>query len=264
MSNLACFALLSVQKLPSRYVPFKPDREFEPAVDQDELINQNKSADKKIARSSNRRGQGSYEQGRGKKLSRRVNNSKRGTGRHNAKGNDNPSKRLNKQAQGTGMKGQAGGRGRRTVRKPRVEKRAVEDLLGHRTAPYSSKIGRESLGNLHDEWDDEKVSTTRMEGADISNSAEEVDSDDNAPAVEYEQGNWEVGFNGTFSRWGGDMVGMVSDEDADAYEDDNGIEEAEEEDSEADVMSEGSDGIMANRVVNEEGSDSAMSEDSSE
>ena len=49
----------------------------------------------------------------------------------------------------------------------------------------------------------------------------------------------------------------MSDED----DNDNGIEENEEEDSEADVMSEGSDGIP-NRVVNVEGSDSALSEDS--
>ena len=57
----------------------------------------------------------------------------------------------------------------------------------------------------------------------------------------------------------------MSDEVADASEDDNdnGIEENQEEDSEADVMSEGSDG-MANRVINEEGSDSAVSEDSSD
>lgn len=51
----------------------------------------------------------------------------------------------------------------------------------------------------------------------------------------------------------------MSDED----DNDNGIEENEEEDSEADVMSEGSDGIP-NTVVNVGGSDSALSEDSSD
>lgn len=57
----------------------------------------------------------------------------------------------------------------------------------------------------------------------------------------------------------------MSDEDVDAFEElnDNGIEENEEEDSEADVMSEGSDGIP-NTVVNVGGSDSALSEDSSD
>jgi len=61
-----------------------------------------------------------------------------------------------------------------------------------------------------------------------------VDSDDdNAQAVEYDQGNWEAGFNGLPpNRWSRGLVGM-SDED----DNDNGIEENEEEDSEADVMS---------------------------
>lgn len=197
-------------------------------------------------------------------------NSKRDTGRRKVKVTENLSHKL-KQQQGRGTQGQGGGRGRRTVRKRRVEKRAVEDLLlGNTAATHSSKIGRDPLRSLDEEWEGEKASLTtpvHMEVADNSNSAEEMESDDNAQAVEYDQGNWEVGFNGVPpNRWSG-VLGGMSDEDVDASDDDNdndnGIEEHEEEDSEADVMSEGSDG-MANRVVDEEDSDSAVSEDSSD
>lgn len=247
----------------------KSNREVEPEFDHDEFI-KDKSVPKKIARIGNKRGRGSNEQGRNKKLAKRGYNSKRDGGRKNAKVTDNLSHKLKQQARGT--QGQGAGRGRRTVRKRRVGKRAVEDLLlGHTTASHSSKIDREPLRNLDDEWDGEKASPmtpVHIAVADNSNSAEEMESDDdNAQAVEYDQGNWEVGFNGvTPNRWTRDLVGM-SDEDVDGFEDDNdndnGIEENEEEDSEADVMSEGSDG-MANRVVNVGGSDSALSEDSSD
>lgn len=102
-----------------------------------------------------------------------------------------------------------------------------------------------------------------MEGADNINDAEEVESDDNAQAVEYDQGNWEIGFSNASNGWRGGLV-EASDEDVDASEDDNGIEEAGEEDSEVDAeMSEGSDGT-ANRIGNDEGSDSAVSDDYSE
>ncbi|XP_027339637.1 homeobox-DDT domain protein RLT1 [Abrus precatorius] len=256
-------------KLPSRYTSIKSNREAEPAEFDHGEFTKDKSAPKKIVRSGNKRGRGSSDQGRGKKLSKKMYNSKRDTGRRNAKVSDNLSHKLKQQARGTQGQG-AAGRGRRTVRKRRVEKRAVEDLLlGHTTASHSTKIEREPLRSLDEEWDGEKASPmtpVHIGVADNSNSAEEVESDDdNAQAVEYDQGNWEVGFNGVPSnRWCGDLVGM-SDEDMDAFQDDNdnGIEENEEEDSEADVMSEGSDG-MANRVVNVGGSDSAVSEDSSD
>ncbi|XP_061341547.1 homeobox-DDT domain protein RLT1 isoform X2 [Gastrolobium bilobum] len=252
--------------LPSRYTPFKSNREVDPAeFDHDEFI-KDKSAPKKIVRSGNKRGRGTNDQGRGKKLSKRMYNSKRDTGRRNVKVTDNLSHKLKQQGQG-------GGRGRRTVRKRRVEKRAVEDLLlGHTAAAScSSKIGREPLRrSLDEEWDGEKTSPmtpVHIGVADNSNSAEEMESDDNAQAVEYHQGDWEVGFNGVPpNRWNRDSVGM-SDEDVDAFEDDNDNDNdngIEEEDSEADVMNEGSDG-MPNRVINNVGgSDSAVSDDSSD
>ncbi|GAU23602.1 hypothetical protein TSUD_385910 [Trifolium subterraneum] len=287
-------------RLPSRYTPFKPNREVEPAaVDLDGFTKVKSSA--KIVR-SNKRGRGASDHGRSKNLSKRMYNSKRDAGRRNVKITENLSQRLKQQGRGT--QGQGGGRGRRTVRKRRVEKRAVEDLLlGHAAASHSSMSGREPFRSFHEEWDDgEKASpmtTVHIGVAENSNSAEEVESDDNAQAmefddnvqaveyddnaqamesdddaqaVEYDHGNWEIGYNGVSPNgWNRDLVGM-SDEDVDAFEDGNdndngnviGFEENEEEDSEEDVMSEeGSDG-MANRVENVGGSYLSVSEDSSD
>ncbi|KAE9591707.1 hypothetical protein Lal_00039042 [Lupinus albus] len=253
-------------KLPSRYTPFKFKKEVEPAeLDHDEFII-DKSVPKKVVRSGNKRGRGSNDQGRGKKLSKRPYNSKRDIGCRNDKVNENLSLKL-KQQQGRGTRGQAGGRGRRTVRKRRVEKRAIEDLLlGNMDAGHSFQVSRVPLRSIDEEWEAEKASpitTVHMDVADNSNSTEEVESDDNGRAAECDRGNWEIGFNGIpHGRWGNDLVGM-SDEDVNASEDGNG-NGIEEEDSEADVMNEGSDG-MANRVVvNEEDSDFAVSEDSSD
>ncbi|KAK2393589.1 homeobox-DDT domain protein RLT1 [Trifolium repens] len=286
-------------RLPSRYTPFKPNSVVEPtALDHDGFTKAKSSA--KIVR-SNKCGRGASDHGRGKNLSKRMYNSKRDAGRRNIKITENLSQKL--KLQGRGTQGQGGGRGRRTVRKRRVEKRAVEDLLlGHAPASHSSMSGREPFRSLHEEWDDgEKASpmTPVHTGVDEnSNSAEEVESDDNAQpmefddnvqavesddnaqamesdddaqAVEYDHGNWEIGYNGVSPNgWNRDLVGM-SDEEVDAYEDGNdnnngnviGFEENEEEDSEEDVMSEGSDG-MANRVENVGGSYLSVSEDSSD
>ncbi|KAK7362794.1 hypothetical protein VNO77_04916 [Canavalia gladiata] len=281
-------------KLPSRYNPSKSRKVAEPAeLDHDEF-RKVKSAPVKIVRSNNKRRRGNHDKGRGKKLSKTMYGSKQDTGRRNVKVTaENLSQRIKQQAGGS--QGQAGGRGRRTVRKRRVEKRAVEDLLlGHRGATRSSNTGKAPFRSLDEDWEDEKATSPmtpiHMGAADPINSADEVESDGNArevesddnvqamesdddvQAVEYDRGNWEIGFNGTPNRWSRRLVGM-SDEDVEASEDDkdndndndndNGIEEnEEEEDSEADVMSEGSD-AMANRVVNEESSDSDVSEDSS-
>ncbi|KAE9594966.1 hypothetical protein Lal_00041140 [Lupinus albus] len=250
-------------KLPSRYTPFK-FKEVEPAeLDHDEIL-KDKSAPKKVVRSGNKRGRGSNDQGRGKKLSKRPYNSKRNIPRRNVQVTENLSLKLEQQP-GRETQGQAGGRGRRTVRKRRVEKKAVEDLLlGNTEAGHSSAIemSKVPLRSMDVEWEVEKASPITcvdMDVVDNSNSTEEVESDDNIEAVEYDRGKWEIGINNVpHNRWSNDLVGM-SDEDVDASEDN------EEEDSEGDVMSEeGSDG-MANRVVvNEEDSDSSVSQHSSD
>ncbi|XP_019423523.1 PREDICTED: homeobox-DDT domain protein RLT1-like isoform X3 [Lupinus angustifolius] len=264
-------------KLPSRYSPFKSGRVVEPSdLDHDEFMKV-KSAHMKIVQSGNKRGRGTHDKGRGKKQSKGMHHSKQDTGLHTVNVTENLSQRLKQQ--GRGSQGKGGGRGRRTVRKRRVEKRAVEDLLlsPRDTTSQSSKIGREPLRNIYEEWvdDDEKRSSMSPIhiglSADVSNSTEDVESDenveavesdDNGQAVEYDQGNWEIGFNGNPSRWSRDLVGM-SDEDMEASEDGNNVIEDDDDDSEADIMSEDSDGV-ANGVVNVQGSDSSESEQSSD
>lgn len=251
---------------------------IEPAeLDHDDFIKEDKPAHNRIARNGNERGRGSHDQGgRAKKLSRRTQVPKQHSGRRNTKAVENLRQGLKQQGQLT--QGQPGGRGRRTVRKRRVEKRAVvEDLLlGHTGVGRNSKMSTESLRSLEEEWDGEKESSPiPMEAGDNSNSVDEAESDDNGQAVEYEQGNWEVGFNGgSPNRWDRDLVGVSDDEVVGGSEDENGIEEEGEEeleeDSEEDVImseGEGSDGDgVANRMMlnEEDGSDSADSEDSSD
>lgn len=224
----------------------------------------------KGARNNYRRGRGGHEQRRGKKLQRRVNNSKSSAARKNARTNENTTQGLRQLGRRT--LGQGGGRGRRTIRKRRVENRAVEEtLLGHMADTHSSpESGGESPRNLDEEWDDERINDINVKGDNI-NSVEAVESEDNnAQADEYEQGNWELGYDGVSGRWNGDLM-EVSDEDVDASEDDdedddNGIEEVGDGDSEEDVdvdVSEESDGIP-NRIENDEGSESAVSEDYSD
>nr|KYP42015.1 Homeobox protein EgHBX4 [Cajanus cajan] len=243
-------------KLPSRYNPSKSRKVVGRAdLDNDEFMKV-RSAPVKIVQSNNKQGeQGSCDKGRGKKLSKR----KQDSGHRNAKVARSLNQRIKQQR--TGSEGQVGGRGRQTVKKRRARERATEDLLlGHKGANRSSSIGRESLRSLDEDLNDDKASPMtpiHMGAANISNNTEEVESDDNVQAmesddngqaVEYDQGNWEIGYNGTPSRWSRDLVGM-SDEDVEASEDDNDNNNGnsneigiEEEDSEADVMSEGSDG----------------------
>ncbi|XP_027345471.1 homeobox-DDT domain protein RLT1-like isoform X1 [Abrus precatorius] len=257
-------------KLRSRYNPSKSSKVAEAAgLDHDEFMNV-KSTPVKIVRSNNKRGRGSHDNGQGKKLFKTLYGSKQDTGRHKVKVTENLSERIKQQ--GGGSQGQAGGRGRRTIRKRRAEKRAVEDLLlSHRGATRSSNTVIEPLRSLVEDSDDEKaclVTPIHMGAADINNSAEEAESDDNVQAVEYDKGNWEIGFNGTANRWSRDLV-RVSDDDVEVSEDDNDNDnensngENEEDGSEADFMSEGSNGV-ANGVVDEDNSDSDVSEDSSD
>lgn len=278
ISHLTCFSFL--QKPPSRYAGFKSTKAVEPSyMDCDEFMKV-KSAPMKIVRSSRKRARGNHDKGRAKSLSKRTNDSKRDNGLLNFEVTENISQRLKQQGQGS--QGHTGGRGRRTVRKRREESRVDDLLLSDRAAITSSNFSREPSRIMDEDWSDEKPSPIPREAADMSSSSEEdeyvgntqaMESDDNVEAVEYGQGNWEIGFNGTPNRWNRNLVGMSDEEQhLEASEDDNGIEgngeegeeeeEEEEEGSEADVIM--SDDGMENRVVNEESSDSSDSEDYSD
>lgn len=231
------------------------DREIEPT----ETDHNEQSTHLKSARNSFKRGRGGREQGRAKKY-------KSGGSRRKARGNENEIMNQGLGPVGRRTQGQGSGRGRRTVRKRRMKNRAVEGtLMGHMTDVRSSPdSGGESPRNLAGEWDDENINMIHMKGdeqGDRYEQAEALESDDDDQAVGYEQGNWEIGFDGTSSGWNGGLR-EPSDEDMDASEDDNnGIEEVREEDSEGDVdMSDGSDEVP-NRIINDDGSDSASDDD---
>ncbi|KAK7400624.1 hypothetical protein VNO78_11847 [Psophocarpus tetragonolobus] len=223
-------------KLPSRYNPSKSSKVAEAAdLDRDKFIKV-KSTPLKIVQSNNKRGRGSRDKGRGKKLSK----TKQNTGRRNAKVAGSTSQRIKQgvgsqgQAgrnakvagntsqrikQGVGSQGQAGGRGRRTVRKKRVGKKAVEDLvLGHRDASHSSSTRRELLRSLDDDWDDEKASPMtpiHMGAANISNSTEEAESDDDVQAMESDDND----------------QAMESDDNVQAMESDDNVQAVESDDN---------------------------------
>ncbi|KAJ7968610.1 Homeobox domain-containing protein/DDT domain-containing protein [Quillaja saponaria] len=248
------------KKLPSKHTSLKTETGAEPAeLAYNDIIREDNSA--AARKKSYRRGSGGLEQGRGKRLSKRTYLSKCDSGYHRIRSGENLNQGLQQQERGT--HGQAGGRGRRTVRKRRVEKRAVEDLLvGPTASSQIPKVGGESLRNLGKEWGGEKVSSIMEDDDNINSAAEEMESDEDVQAVEYEQGSWEVGFNSAPSRWSRDLM-EVSDEEEeeeDAFEVANAINEQAVEDSEEDVLSNGSD-RMTNRVVNDD-TESSVSEDS--
>ncbi|KAF5474449.1 hypothetical protein F2P56_006347 [Juglans regia] len=252
-------------KLPSRYGPVNNVKEVElTELNHVEDMTEKNSAKLKNTRNSYKRGRGARDQGRGRRWQKKASVSNSDVSRRNVRSNENLIHGLRQQGQKT--YGQGSARGRRTVRRRRVEKRAVDERSpSHRADTRSPKSIGESPRNMGEEWDDERISLLHMEGGDNINNAEAMESDDNAQAVEYDQGNWEIGFASASNGWTGDLM-EASDEDVDVSEDDNGVEEGGDEDSEADVdvdVSEGSDG-MVKGIGNDEGTESAVSEDYSD
>lgn len=231
-----------MQKFPSRFLSLKNKEAEVNELDQDGHMKEENFAILPGKRKSYKRGKGSRDHGWSRKYQRKVPGISTGPRRQNARENGN----LNNRQRHLGIRtdGQVRGRGRRTVRK-RAERRSENPaLLGRMADAVIPKSSPQVLGNLdeeEEEWSPENVRMMNIDDAENSNSAEAVDSDDNAQAVDYEQGNWEVGFNGTSNGWNRDMM-EASDEDVDASGDDQGMEEVGEEDSEGDLdMSEASD-----------------------
>ncbi|XP_011027775.1 PREDICTED: uncharacterized protein LOC105127984 isoform X2 [Populus euphratica] len=274
-------------KLPSRYSDLK-NEEVEIKDVKLEEHNKEEIVDLRGKRSNYKRGRGGHDQGLATKWQRRVPGLKSDTGRQSSsRGIQNLNQGPRQQGRKTNL--QASSRGRRTVRKRRVEKTvakepmlgrmrrvektvAKEPLLGRMTntvaAPmsYLSKKTAarnsyvKSFRNLDDEdWSAKKGSLNAV-GDDNSNSMEEAESDDDVEEEVYEQGNWEPGFKGTSNGWNRNSV-EVSDDDGDAS---NGIAAMGDDDSEGDIeMSDGSD-REANRVQNDEGLDYADSDEYSD
>ncbi|XP_057463459.1 homeobox-DDT domain protein RLT1-like isoform X1 [Actinidia eriantha] len=155
------------------------------------------------------------------------------------------------------QQGQRLSRGRRTVRRRRIEESAVpETLLGHLGNTGGLKIldilPRNSSGEEEENCGGEEIRQMQIEDAGKRNGLEAVESDADDQIVEYE-----------YEKWGTGNAMVMSDEDVDASEDENGFEEIGEENFGVDVdMNEDSDG---NGDGNENGStDPSDSEDFSD
>ncbi|KAL5839479.1 hypothetical protein ACOSQ4_012087 [Xanthoceras sorbifolium] len=226
-------------KFPSRFLPLK-NKEIElNELDQDGHMKEENFVSLPGKRRNYKRGRGGRDHGWSRKYQRKVPGIPTGARRQN--GNLNNRQRH----QGVRTNGQARGRGRRTVRKRAEIRPENQALLSQMADAVIAKSSLQTLGNLdeEEEWSPENVRMVNIDDAENSNSAEAVDSDDNAQAVDYEQGNWEIGFNGASSNgWNRDMMEASDEEDVDASGDEQGIEEVGDEDSEGDLdMSEASD-----------------------
>ncbi|KAL3519817.1 hypothetical protein ACH5RR_017966 [Cinchona calisaya] len=120
------------------------------------------------------------------------------------------------------------GRGRRTLRKRRTEKKLAEETLPGRLADKGSirivkRLPIHSGGA-------EEVATTNIRGIeDNSNSTDDddddgVDSDDNAPETTYDFAKWDTGFTVAPHRTNNNMM-EKSDDEGDDSEDGNGGDE---------------------------------------
>ncbi|KAE8674264.1 DNAJ heat shock family protein [Hibiscus syriacus] len=224
-------------------------------------------------RNNYKRGRGNREQGSSRQWQKRGSGSKYDSCKRSAIQNNNLTLHLKQQGQRTN--GQSSGHGRRTVRK-RAGRRDADNTTVARIANVKPNTSAVSLRDMDEEWRF-SFRTMPMENPPDSNSAEK--SDDNAQDEGYEQGNWELDYNnGASNGWNREPAvasdvwnrepAVASDEDVDDYEDGNGFEqpiEEDDEDSDGDLgMSDASDERAADRTRNDEGSDSAVSEDSSD
>ncbi|XVF25750.1 hypothetical protein REPUB_Repub13aG0240500 [Reevesia pubescens] len=253
-------------KLPSRTSLFIKNKELDlKELEQGEPMKEENFTNlSNSRRSSNKRGKGSRAQGSGRKWQRKASASKFPIGKLSARDNNTLSSHLKQQGQRTN--GQSSGRGRRTVRK-RAERRAADTMVARmvdvvKPDVVKPKASPVSVRDLDKEWRAENFRMMQVVNPPESSSAAE-ESDDDAQGEEYEQGNWELDFNGASNGWNGEPM-EASDEDDDAYEDDNGIEQLGEEDSDGELeMSDASDEV-ADKTRNDDGSDSAVSEDYSD
>lgn len=284
---------ISLQNFSGRYVQVKNDERTKlNELDYDDLVKKENSADPKSLRNSYKRGRGSRDYGRRRRWQKKANGSKSGRVRQNVRSNDKMNQGQRELGQGTQVMGV---RGRRTVRKRRAEKSIPDDeFLG--LVPGSTQSRDESPKDYIGEWeedekidrfvdiedeeifmDDEENEDNVMEDEEIEdhvmeneeheenvNNIEPMDSDGDAPEVGYEQGSWEFGFEDTSNRWNGDL-GIASEEDVDLSEDYNGTEEGGNDDmEELDVDTSEESDCSPNRIGNNGGGESAVSDDYSD
>ncbi|KAF9672382.1 hypothetical protein SADUNF_Sadunf11G0036000 [Salix dunnii] len=250
-------------KLSSRYSPVKNEEAELKDIKHEEHIKED-IFDLRGKQSSHKRRRGGRDQGPAKKGQRRMAGLKSDTGKQRSRGIQNLNQGPRQQGKKTNL--QATSRGRRTVRKRRVEKMQPKEALGgqmtdmvssmsylaKKTAVHNSYV--KSFRNLGDE--DWSVKKGRVNRDDNSNMMEEAESDDNVDEV-YGKGNWKPGGSNGWNR--NSMEASEDDENAS-----NGIEAMGDDDSEGGMeMSDGSDRAAANRVQND-GVDSADSDEYSD
>ncbi|KAL0442727.1 UNVERIFIED_CONTAM: hypothetical protein Slati_1995400 [Sesamum latifolium] len=166
--------------------------------------------------------------------------------------------------QGVRTPGQKHGRGRRTLRRRRTEKKVVvetpQDYLDDRDTfkdveeePRNS--GREEVENFR---------TRRIvENDDSSNSMEAGDSDDNANEDMYHYEKWDGASYGAIANRSNEMMEM-SEEDADEIEEENGYDEEDGQNLEGDMEVNEDDSDRDVGGMRDEASDSSDSGDYSD
>ncbi|XP_012449690.1 homeobox-DDT domain protein RLT1 isoform X3 [Gossypium raimondii] len=253
-------ARASYIKLPSRTSLFIKNKELElKELDQDEPMKENFTDLSNSKRSSYKRGRGAREQGSGRKWQRKGSGSKSDAGKQIVGENNNLSFQLKQQSQRTG---QSSGHGRRTVRKRAESRAANSTIMARMSDVVKPKADAVSVRDLDEEWRTERFGMMATVNPPDSNSTEE-ESDDDGQGEGYGQGNWELDLNGASNGWSREPMEASYEED-DTYEDDNGIEQVVEEESDGDLeMSDASDDVP-NETRNDIGLDSADSEDYSD
>ncbi|TYI78917.1 hypothetical protein E1A91_D06G247800v1 [Gossypium mustelinum] len=252
-------ARASYIKLPSRTSLFIKNKELElKELDQDEPMKENFTDLSNSKRNSYKRGRGAREQGSGRKWQRKGSGSKSDAGKQIVGENNNLSFQLKQQSQRTG---QSSGHGRRTVRKRAESRAANSTIMARMSDVVKPKADAVSVRDLDEEWTERFGMMATVNPPD-SNSTEE-ESDDDGQGEGYGQGNWELDLNGASNGWSREPMEASYEED-DTYEDDNGIEQVVEEESDGDLeMSDASDDVP-NETRNDIGLDSADSEDYSD
>ncbi|XP_017641597.2 homeobox-DDT domain protein RLT1-like isoform X4 [Gossypium arboreum] len=253
-------ARASYIKLPSRTSLFIKNKELGlKELDQDEPMKENFTDLSNSKRSSYKRGRGAREQGSGRKWQRKGSGSKSDAGKQSVRENNNLSFQLKQQSQRTG---QSSGHGRRTVRKRAESRAANSTTMARMSNVVKPKADAISVRDLDEEWRAERFGMMATVNPPDSNSTEE-ESDDDGQGEGYGQGNWELDLNGASNGWSREPMEASYEED-DAYEDDNGIEQVVEEESDGDLeMSDASDDVP-NETRNDDVLDSADSEDYSD
>ncbi|TYJ31753.1 hypothetical protein E1A91_A06G221400v1 [Gossypium mustelinum] len=253
-------ARASYIKLPSRTSLFIKNKELGlKELDQDEPMKENFTDLSNSKRSSYKRGRGAREQGSGRKWQRKGSGSKSDAGKQSVRENNNLSFQLKQQSQRTG---QSSGHGRRTVRKRAESRAANSTTMARMSDVVKPKADAISVRDLDEEWRAERFGMMATVNPPDSNSTEEESVDD-GQGEGYGQGNWELDLNGASNGWSREPMEASYEED-DAYEDDNGIEQVVEEESDGDLeMSDASDDVP-NETRNDDVLDSADSEDYSD